>query len=346
MALCILQTAAAALHLILSSLSCRRPFCGPIAEALQTESLWETSGVITVDCKGCEESPSCQLLRCSFCMLQTAARRSQPGRSRLRRRSSSSWTPSLNTSRSGVHSRSLLHLLVCAHLCGPDICSVPCHISGACVHSSHVSDHTRSVIRLIIRCSRQLHLAWSNADLQCLPKKWQSHQRHTRKPLRDCSPLVNISNRILSPNLVAGVTPGGSTVQVEVRRSDVQSAWSGLRPLAMDPNAADTASASRDHIVTQDPDGLITVTGGIHDPCNPCTALCWLLFFAQLHGPALQAASGPGTGQWQSCEVSPQSSRRCLPQMRPSGRSAKHAFTTVLPCGLQVSECTWREVRD
>lgn len=50
-------------------------------------------------------------------------------------------------------------------------------------------------------------------------------------------------------------------LQLEVRRSDVQSAWSGLRPLAMDPNAADTASASRDHIVTQDPDGLITVTG-------------------------------------------------------------------------------------
>ena len=48
---------------------------------------------------------------------------------------------------------------------------------------------------------------------------------------------------------------------VEVRRSDVQSAWSGLRPLAIDPNAKDTASASRDHIVTQDPDGLITVTG-------------------------------------------------------------------------------------
>lgn len=48
---------------------------------------------------------------------------------------------------------------------------------------------------------------------------------------------------------------------VEVRRSDVQSAWSGLRPLAVDPNAKDTASASRDHIVTQDPDGLITVTG-------------------------------------------------------------------------------------
>ncbi|PSC72023.1 glycerol-3-phosphate dehydrogenase mitochondrial-like [Micractinium conductrix] len=49
---------------------------------------------------------------------------------------------------------------------------------------------------------------------------------------------------------------------VKVRRSDVQSAWSGIRPLALDPNAEDTASASRDHIVTVDPDGMITVTGG------------------------------------------------------------------------------------
>ncbi|KAK9832160.1 hypothetical protein WJX74_001006 [Apatococcus lobatus] len=49
---------------------------------------------------------------------------------------------------------------------------------------------------------------------------------------------------------------------VRVRRSDVMSAWSGIRPLAVDPNAKDTASASRDHVVTTDPDGLITVTGG------------------------------------------------------------------------------------
>ena len=47
----------------------------------------------------------------------------------------------------------------------------------------------------------------------------------------------------------------------QVRRSDVLSAWSGLRPLALDPNAQDTASASRDHVVTRDPDGMITVTG-------------------------------------------------------------------------------------
>lgn len=51
---------------------------------------------------------------------------------------------------------------------------------------------------------------------------------------------------------------------VKVRRSDVMSAWSGIRPLATDPNVkdTDTASISRDHVVCVDPDGLVTVTGG------------------------------------------------------------------------------------
>ena len=50
---------------------------------------------------------------------------------------------------------------------------------------------------------------------------------------------------------------------VAVRRSDVQSAWSGVRPLAADPDAEDTASTSRDHVVAVDPrSGLVTVAGG------------------------------------------------------------------------------------
>lgn len=49
---------------------------------------------------------------------------------------------------------------------------------------------------------------------------------------------------------------------VKVRRSDVKSAWSGIRPLAIDPHAKDTASALRDHVVSIGPDGLVTVTGG------------------------------------------------------------------------------------
>lgn len=53
---------------------------------------------------------------------------------------------------------------------------------------------------------------------------------------------------------------------VKVRRSDVLSTWAGIRPLAQDPNAASTEAASRDHIVTRDPDGLLTVTGEPNRP--------------------------------------------------------------------------------
>ena len=69
---------------------------------------------------------------------------------------------------------------------------------------------------------------------------------------------------------------------VDVRRSDVQSAWSGIRPLAQDPHARDTASASRDHIVTTDPDGVITVTGVVlsqqlgKDFCCASLGICQL----------------------------------------------------------------------
>ncbi|CAM6061493.1 unnamed protein product [Sphagnum tenellum] len=46
--------------------------------------------------------------------------------------------------------------------------------------------------------------------------------------------------------------------------SDVMSAWSGIRPLATNPNVkgTDTAPISRDHVVCLDLDGLVTVTGG------------------------------------------------------------------------------------
>ena len=65
---------------------------------------------------------------------------------------------------------------------------------------------------------------------------------------------------------------------VKVRRSDVLSTWAGLRPLASDPNAANTESASRDHIVTRDPDGLLTVTG---EPLN--TALGCILHLHEIY---------------------------------------------------------------
>ncbi|XP_057742909.1 glycerol-3-phosphate dehydrogenase SDP6, mitochondrial-like [Arachis stenosperma] len=51
-------------------------------------------------------------------------------------------------------------------------------------------------------------------------------------------------------------------LNVKVRRADVLSAWSGIRPLAMNPSAKNTESISRDHVVCEDLPGLITITGG------------------------------------------------------------------------------------
>ncbi|CAH8330201.1 unnamed protein product [Eruca vesicaria subsp. sativa] len=51
-------------------------------------------------------------------------------------------------------------------------------------------------------------------------------------------------------------------LNINVRRTDVLSAWSGIRPLAMDPTAKNTENMSRDHIVLEDCPGLVTITGG------------------------------------------------------------------------------------
>ncbi|OAY38887.1 glycerol-3-phosphate dehydrogenase SDP6, mitochondrial [Manihot esculenta] len=51
-------------------------------------------------------------------------------------------------------------------------------------------------------------------------------------------------------------------LSVKVRRTDVLSAWSGIRPLAIDPSAKNTESISRDHVVCEDYPGLVTITGG------------------------------------------------------------------------------------
>ena len=50
---------------------------------------------------------------------------------------------------------------------------------------------------------------------------------------------------------------------VAVRRADVQSAWTGIRPLVKDPKAEDTQSLVRNHVVhTSEKSGLITIAGG------------------------------------------------------------------------------------
>jgi glycerol-3-phosphate dehydrogenase len=43
----------------------------------------------------------------------------------------------------------------------------------------------------------------------------------------------------------------------------VLSAWSGIRPLARDPHATSTATASRDHVISHNPaSGIVFISGG------------------------------------------------------------------------------------
>ena len=54
--------------------------------------------------------------------------------------------------------------------------------------------------------------------------------------------------------------------EFQVRREDVLSAWSGIRPLAMDPHAppeANTSGVSRDHLISHNPKtGTVFISGG------------------------------------------------------------------------------------
>ena len=49
---------------------------------------------------------------------------------------------------------------------------------------------------------------------------------------------------------------------IKVRRGDVLSAWSGLRPLVRNPAAASTEGLVRNHMIYVSPSGLLTIAGG------------------------------------------------------------------------------------
>ena len=48
---------------------------------------------------------------------------------------------------------------------------------------------------------------------------------------------------------------------VQVRRGDVLAAWSGIRPLVLNPNKKDTQSIARNHIIHVSNSGLVTIGG-------------------------------------------------------------------------------------
>jgi len=64
---------------------------------------------------------------------------------------------------------------------------------------------------------------------------------------------------------------------LQPRRSDVLSAWSGIRPLAADASKGSTENITRDHVLTVDA-GLVTITGGkVRPDCSSvlvCSRLC------------------------------------------------------------------------
>ncbi|XP_044165114.1 glycerol-3-phosphate dehydrogenase, mitochondrial-like isoform X2 [Acropora millepora] len=52
------------------------------------------------------------------------------------------------------------------------------------------------------------------------------------------------------------------SADVDVRRGDVLAAWSGIRPLVVDPNSKNTASIARNHLILVSKSGLVTIAGG------------------------------------------------------------------------------------
>jgi len=48
---------------------------------------------------------------------------------------------------------------------------------------------------------------------------------------------------------------------LSVRRGDVLSAWSGIRPLVTNPNSKDTQSLARNHVIEVSDNNLITIAG-------------------------------------------------------------------------------------
>jgi glycerol-3-phosphate dehydrogenase len=49
---------------------------------------------------------------------------------------------------------------------------------------------------------------------------------------------------------------------IKVRRGDVLSAWSGLRPLVRNPKASKSEGLVRSHLITYSDSGLLTIAGG------------------------------------------------------------------------------------
>ncbi|KAG1676799.1 Glycerol-3-phosphate dehydrogenase, mitochondrial [Nymphon striatum] len=92
-------------------------------------------------------------------------------------------------------------------------------------------------------------LPWQNATIAGTTDKLCEVSHNPTPSEEDIQFILNQIRNYLNPD-------------VEVRRGDVLSAWSGIRPLVLDPNNANTESVARNHIIHVSDSGLITIAGG------------------------------------------------------------------------------------
>jgi len=91
---------------------------------------------------------------------------------------------------------------------------------------------------------------WENHTLVGTTDVKSEAETLPRPPEDEVQWLLNECVKYLSPEL-------------RVRRSDVLSAWRGWRPLATDPHAEEGAPASRDHVISKNPEsGIVFIAGG------------------------------------------------------------------------------------
>ncbi|CAF2268183.1 unnamed protein product [Rotaria magnacalcarata] len=89
-------------------------------------------------------------------------------------------------------------------------------------------------------------------------------QKHTMAGTTDttCDVTDYPSPSTEDVDFILGEVKNYLSSDVQVRRGDVLSAWSGIRPLVLNPNKKDTQSIARNHIIHVSDSGLVTIGGG------------------------------------------------------------------------------------
>ncbi|CAF3708847.1 unnamed protein product [Adineta steineri] len=89
-------------------------------------------------------------------------------------------------------------------------------------------------------------------------------QKHTMAGTTDtqCDVTDYPSPSTEDVDFILGEVKNYLSSDVQVRRGDILAAWSGIRPLVLNPNKKDTQSIARNHIIHVSDSGLVTVGGG------------------------------------------------------------------------------------